>query len=176
MVSPAQVILVDRMVHWEKWSNLLLRCQVSLDHSQSLTYSLVTWTLAIHLLLAGKTIQNASFWTSQQCPFKKFSISWQSPPWLCFTSGPIFWHNCHGLSMMDYPKMVAELFTGKGCVVIDIPWQLCQTIGPLLSHRFPLASAKAQSRVGGFFLSSQMFVSLARRTRRARSTESFMDS
>ncbi len=31
-----------------------------------------------------------------------------------------------------------------------IPWQLCRTIGPLLSQRFPLASAKAQPR-GGFF-------------------------
>ncbi len=32
---------------------------------------------------------------------------------------------------------------------MDIPWQLCQTIGPLLSQRFPLASAKAQPRGGG---------------------------
>ncbi len=30
-----------------------------------------------------------------------------------------------------------------------IPWQFCRTIGPLLSQRFPLASAKAQPR-GGF--------------------------
>ncbi len=29
---------------------------------------------------------------------------------------------------------------------MDNPWQLCQTIGPLLSQRFPLASAKARSR------------------------------
>ena len=29
---------------------------------------------------------------------------------------------------------------------MDIPWQLCRTIGPLLSQRFPLASAKAQPR------------------------------
>ncbi len=27
-----------------------------------------------------------------------------------------------------------------------IPWQLCRTIGPLLSQRLPLASAKAQPR------------------------------
>ncbi len=31
---------------------------------------------------------------------------------------------------------------------MDNPWQLCRTIGPLLSQRFPLASAKAQPRVG----------------------------
>ncbi len=37
-----------------------------------------------------------------------------------------------------------ELYTGEGCVEMDIPWQLCRTIGPLLSQRFPLASAKAQ--------------------------------
>ncbi len=41
-----------------------------------------------------------------------------------------------------------ELFTGKGCVEMDIPWQLCRTIDPLLSQRFPLASAKAQPRDG----------------------------
>ncbi len=29
---------------------------------------------------------------------------------------------------------------------MDIPWQLCWTVGPLLSQRFPLASAKAQPR------------------------------
>ena len=29
---------------------------------------------------------------------------------------------------------------------IDNPWQLCQTIGPMLSQRFPWASAKAQPR------------------------------
>ncbi len=34
---------------------------------------------------------------------------------------------------------------------MDIPWQLCRTIGPLLSQRFPLASATAQPRGGGFF-------------------------
>ncbi len=36
---------------------------------------------------------------------------------------------------------------------MDIPWQLCRTIAPLLSQRFPLAplaSAKAQPR-GGFY-------------------------
>ncbi len=41
-----------------------------------------------------------------------------------------------------------ERLTGEGCVGVDIPWQLCQTIGPLLSQRFPLASAKAQPRGG----------------------------
>ena len=39
-----------------------------------------------------------------------------------------------------------ELLTGKGFVEMDIPWQLCRTIGPLLSQRFPLAGAKAQPR------------------------------
>ncbi len=29
---------------------------------------------------------------------------------------------------------------------MDIPWQLCQTIGPLLSQGSPLASAEAQPR------------------------------
>ncbi len=29
---------------------------------------------------------------------------------------------------------------------MDKPWQLCRTIGPLLSQRFPLASAKALPR------------------------------
>ncbi len=37
---------------------------------------------------------------------------------------------------------------------MDNPWQLCRTIGPLLSQRFPLASAKAQSRGGGGFPSA----------------------
>ncbi len=37
----------------------------------------------------------------------------------------------------------------KGCVEMDIPWHLCRTIGPLLSQRFLLASAKAQPRGGG---------------------------
>ena len=32
---------------------------------------------------------------------------------------------------------------------MDIPWQLWWTIGPLLSQRFPLASAKAKP-MGGF--------------------------
>ncbi len=35
---------------------------------------------------------------------------------------------------------------------IDNPWQLCRTIGPLLSQRFPLASAK-----GGIFTYEIMF-------------------
>ena len=39
-----------------------------------------------------------------------------------------------------------ELFTGGGCVGVVISWQLCRTIGPVLSQRFPLASAKAQPR------------------------------
>ncbi len=33
------------------------------------------------------------------------------------------------------------------------PWQLCRTIGPLLSQRSPLASAQAQPRGGGFRIS-----------------------
>ncbi len=40
--------------------------------------------------------------------------------------------------------------TIEGCVEMVIPWQFCRTIGPLLSQRFLLASAKAQLR-GGFF-------------------------
>ncbi len=27
-----------------------------------------------------------------------------------------------------------ELYTGEGCVEMDIPWQLCRTIGPLTLH------------------------------------------
>ncbi len=42
--------------------------------------------------------------------------------------------------------MPDEKYTGEGCVEMDIPWQLCRTIGPLLIQRFPLASAKAQPR------------------------------
>ncbi len=42
-----------------------------------------------------------------------------------------------------------EHLTGERCVEMDIRWQLCRTIGPLLSQRFPLASAKAQPS-GGF--------------------------
>ncbi len=38
---------------------------------------------------------------------------------------------------------------------MDNPWQLCRTIGPLLSQRFPLASAKAQPR-GGFLPSRSL--------------------
>ncbi len=45
--------------------------------------------------------------------------------------------------------MFTVVLLGEGCVEMDIPWQLCRTIGPLLSKRFPLASAKAQPR-GGF--------------------------
>ncbi len=36
---------------------------------------------------------------------------------------------------------------------MDNLWQLCRTIGPLLSQRFPLASAKAQPR-GEFLVST----------------------
>ncbi len=27
-----------------------------------------------------------------------------------------------------------ECLTGEGCVEMDIPWQLCRTIGPLTLH------------------------------------------
>ncbi len=27
-----------------------------------------------------------------------------------------------------------ELLTGEGCVEMDVPWQLCRTIGPLTLH------------------------------------------
>ncbi len=50
-----------------------------------------------------------------------------------------------------------ELLTGEGCVGVVIPWQLCGTIGPLLSQRFPLASAKAQPR-GGIFPSKNFTI------------------
>ncbi len=49
-----------------------------------------------------------------------------------------------------------EGLTGEGCVGVVIPWQLCQTIGPLLSQRFPLASAKAQPR--GDFWNQNVFL------------------
>ncbi len=42
-----------------------------------------------------------------------------------------------------YIYLKKELRTSDGCVETDILWQLCQTIGPLLSQRFLLASAKA---------------------------------
>ncbi len=54
---------------------------------------------------------------------------------------------------MDYPSPhILRLYTCEGYVEMDNSWQLCRTIGPLLSQRFPLASAKAQPR-GGFFQS-----------------------
>ena len=43
-----------------------------------------------------------------------------------------------------------ELITSERCVEMDIPWQLCQTICPLLSQRFLLTSAKAQPSGVGF--------------------------
>ncbi len=49
-----------------------------------------------------------------------------------------------------------KCLTGKGCVGVVIPWQLCRTIGPLLSQRFPLACAKAQPR-GGFLVLIQNY-------------------
>ncbi len=92
---------------------------------------------------------------------KKWTISW-----LRDVSGPIVQHNCHGISISMHPLLVncyIALFNRKKtvnikmfascqatpCVEMDIPWQLCRTIGPLLSQRFPLASAKAQP-MGGF--------------------------
>ncbi len=42
--------------------------------------------------------------------------------------------------------LTKELITSDGCVEMDIPWQLCRTIGRLLSQRFLLASAKAQPK------------------------------
>ncbi len=47
--------------------------------------------------------------------------------------------------------MKKELYTGEGCVEMDILWQICRTIGPLLSQRFALASAKAQP-MGDFLI------------------------
>ncbi len=100
--------------------------------------------------------------------------------WLCNVSGPMVRHtsNCHGLSISTHPSPVKssfsfknkmftdtlflkekELFTGEGCVEMDNPWQ-CRTIGPLLSQRFPLASAKALPRGGGWGLHFKSFVQL----------------
>ncbi len=45
-----------------------------------------------------------------------------------------------------------ELITSDGCAEMVKHWQLCRTIGPLLSQRFPLASAKTQSKGGFIFL------------------------
>ncbi len=89
-------------------------------------------------------------------------------------------HNCHGISISTHPlpvnssfclKNKKELFTGEGCLVMDIPWQLCRTIGPLLSQRFPFASAKAQPS-GGFQCSAmsemQQFSDKGTRSRQIR--------
>ncbi len=35
-----------------------------------------------------------------------------------------------------------ELFTGEGCVEMDIPWKLCRTIGPLTLHSQEIAFSK----------------------------------
>ncbi len=51
---------------------------------------------------------------------------------------------CVGLSWNSW---ISWLWNVSGPMVK--PWQLCRTIGPLLSQRFLLASAKAQPR-GGF--------------------------
>ncbi len=48
--------------------------------------------------------------------------------------------------LLSFSVKKKEPYTGEGCVEMDIPWQLCRTIGPLLSQRFPLANAKAQPR------------------------------
>ena len=53
------------------------------------------------------------------------------------------------LLLLEWLFFKWELITSNRCVEMDIPWQLCRTIGPLLSHRFRLASAKAQP--GGDF-------------------------
>ena len=52
---------------------------------------------------------------------------------------------------MEYPSphILSLVITSKGCVEMGIPWLFCRIIGPLLSQRFLLASAKAQPR-GGF--------------------------
>ncbi len=47
---------------------------------------------------------------------------------------------------MEFKMDLKSCKTSEGFVEIVIPWQLCQTIGPLLSQRFLLASAKAQPR------------------------------
>ncbi len=31
-------------------------------------------------------------------------------------------------------SFIKKLYTGKGCVEMDIPWQSCWTIGPLMLH------------------------------------------
>ena len=83
--------------------------------------------------------------------------------WLWNVSGPMVLHNCRGISISTHPSiyqsgicMVSymytvkkEPYTSERSVEMDIPWQLCRTIGPLLLKRFPLASAKGQP-MGGF--------------------------
>ncbi len=63
--------------------------------------------------------------------------------WLCNVSGPMVRHNCHG---MTTPTPLSHDLGVFWDTLLVIPWQLCWTIGPLLSQRFPLASAKAQPR------------------------------
>ncbi len=48
--------------------------------------------------------------------------------------------------LIEKRRCLKELITSVGRVEMDDPWQLFRTLGPLLSHRFLLASAKAQSR------------------------------
>ncbi len=58
-------------------------------------------------------------------------------------------HNCHGISIyfiiMINLTLTYTCISAIGSLLELVPhWQLCRTIGPLLSQRFPLASAKAQ--------------------------------
>ncbi len=56
---------------------------------------------------------------------------------LCNVSGPMVRQN----ALLFYK----ELYTGEGCVEMDIPWQLCRTIGPLLSQRFTVTHPPIQN-------------------------------
>ena len=60
---------------------------------------------------------------------------------LCLSSGPMVRHNCHGITISTHPLLVTALLTStflskviKSCNKRRIPWQLCQTIGPLTFH------------------------------------------
>ncbi len=69
--------------------------------------------------------------------------------WLWNVSGPMIQHNCHGISISTHPSLVIlrSFLNSKKTVNIEM-WQLCWTIGPLFSLRFPMASAKAQPMWG----------------------------
>ncbi len=52
---------------------------------------------------------------------------------LWLSSGPMVRHK-HSMFTVFLSYKEKELLTGEGCVEMDIPWQLCWTIGPLTLH------------------------------------------